>query len=201
MILLKRVLLWVIIGSAGFGTGFYTSSQFEKAHKLKSLQIEKQMREKQIEELDEKWRARLNNAIKEAEKLASIDAELTSEILRDLENENEKAQRIERALSTIPNVASHNEACSDIGNVNLSNGSLRLLNDARAPASEDGGDREAVSSSARATANEGRAATSITVRQELIEHADCATRYNKLMTRYNKLVEWHEKTDSTINNK
>lgn len=197
MMILRSILLWAAALSIGFGSGFYTATQFAKADKLEALETQNERHEQTISALKRESIASVRRTIQQAREIASIDAEITSVVLRELEDENAKANRVERELSKLHKVVVHQQACSDIGNAHLSNAAVWLLNDARAPSGANNpGGEAAVRASAKVSDDSGQTPSTITVRRELIEHASCATEYNKLMNRHNALIDRLEKVNA-----
>jgi hypothetical protein len=126
------------------------------------------------------------NAVRRAIEQEQARRAIDDGVILAVESQRQQIQTVERTI--IKEIPVYVEAEGDSG-CNLTRGAVGLLNLARsAPGSEV--------RSASLADEEGRATSTVTQRAEVEAHADCATRYNRLMIEHNGLIKHIQKTNA-----
>jgi len=161
----------IVVTLVAFASGWYLSDVFHKAETAKRVQAE-------IVNLSAQYEHELKSSRRELQ----VASETVTRLSKQYENINKKKLT---ATKEIVKYVKTNDNC------NVSRGAVRLLNNARRF------DSETTLPETTSNADEkGRAASSVTQRDEIEAHINCATQYSKLAARNNALIDYIEGSDN-----
>jgi hypothetical protein len=187
---MRTILVYGALSVALFGAGFYTATKFSEAEqaemlkeKVKSIEDAHRI---EVSILRTEMRERVKRAIAESERIMAINDEINSSILKELEENYERSERVQQRLRASTEHLLAQTSCNP-SNTYLSKFSIGLLNEARGYSGARG---QKLPSTTKLIDAEGRKASKTSIEGEILNHADCAARYNKLMIEHNKMIDW-----------